>query len=75
MSSRMTPPCPQYAEGGGIRFAYRRLSIPECFPLVFFQHLMGTLDDHDPALTDAFALDREAILFDNAGAQVACSAS
>ena len=28
---------------------------------------MGTLDDHDPALTDAFAADREVILFDNAG--------
>ena len=28
---------------------------------------MGTLDDHDPALSDAFASDREVILFDNAG--------
>src|SRR5579863_22130 len=28
---------------------------------------MGTLDDHDPALSDAFAVDREVILFDNAG--------
>jgi pimeloyl-ACP methyl ester carboxylesterase len=28
---------------------------------------MGTLDDHDPALSDAFAIDREVILFDNAG--------
>src|ERR1700733_10345202 len=36
-------------------------------PLVFFQHFMGTLDDHDPALSDAFAVDREVILFDNAG--------
>jgi hypothetical protein len=25
------------------------------------------LDDHDPALSDAFASDREVILFDNAG--------
>ncbi|HWG60942.1 MAG TPA: alpha/beta hydrolase [Streptosporangiaceae bacterium] len=57
----------QYAEGGGIRFAYRRLGIPERPPLVFFQHFMGTLDDHDPALSDAFASDREVILFDNAG--------
>jgi len=22
---------------------------------VFFQHFMGTLDDHDPALSDAFS--------------------
>ncbi len=64
----------QYAEGGGIRFAYRRFGIPsyrrsgvpERLPLVFFQHFMGTLDDHDPALSDAFAGDREVILFNNA---------
>jgi pimeloyl-ACP methyl ester carboxylesterase len=57
----------QYAEGGGIRFAYRRLGIPGRPPLLFFQHFMGTLDDHDPALSDAFASDREVILFNNAG--------
>jgi pimeloyl-ACP methyl ester carboxylesterase len=57
----------QHAEGGGIRFAYRRFGIPGRPPLVFFQHFMGTLDDHDPALSDAFASDREVILFDNTG--------
>ena len=57
----------QYAEGGGTRFAYRRFGIPGRPPLVFFQHFMGTLDDHDPALSDAFATDREIILFDNTG--------
>jgi pimeloyl-ACP methyl ester carboxylesterase len=57
----------RYADGGGIRFAYRRFGIPECPPLVFFQHFMGTLDDHDPAVSDAFATDREVILFNNAG--------
>ena len=57
----------QYAEGGGIRFAYRRFGMPGRLPLVFFQHFMGTLDDHDPALSDAFAGDREVILFNNAG--------
>ena len=56
-----------YAEGGGIRFAYRRFGVPGRPPLVFFQHFMGTLDDHDPALSDAFAGDREVILFNNAG--------
>jgi pimeloyl-ACP methyl ester carboxylesterase len=35
--------------------------------LVFFQHFTGTLDDHDPALGDAFAGDREVILFDSTG--------
>jgi hypothetical protein len=29
--------------------------VSERLPLVFFQHFMGTLDDHDPALSDAFA--------------------
>jgi hypothetical protein len=31
--------------------------VPERPPLVFFQHFMGTLDDHDLALSDAFAVD------------------
>jgi pimeloyl-ACP methyl ester carboxylesterase len=57
----------QYAEAGGIRFAYRRFGIPGPPPLVFFQHFMGTMDDHDPALSDAFASGREVILFNNAG--------
>jgi NAD(P)-dependent dehydrogenase (short-subunit alcohol dehydrogenase family) len=52
---------------GGTRFAYRRTGISGRPPLVFFQHLMGTLDDHDPALSDAFATDREVILFNSAG--------
>ncbi len=51
----------QYVEAGGIRFAYRRLGVPERRPLVFFQHFTGTLDDHDPAVSDAFAADREVI--------------
>jgi pimeloyl-ACP methyl ester carboxylesterase len=57
----------QHVDAGGTRFAYRRLGAPGRPPLVFFQHFMGTLDDHDPALSDAFAGDREVILFDNAG--------
>jgi hypothetical protein len=57
----------QYVQGGGIRFAYRRFGVPERPPLVLFQYFMGTLDDHDPALSDAFAGDREVVLFNNAG--------
>jgi pimeloyl-ACP methyl ester carboxylesterase len=57
----------QYAEGRGIRFAYRRFGGPGRPPLLFFQHFMGTMDDHDPALSDAFAGDREVILFNNTG--------
>lgn len=57
----------EVVQAGGVRFAYRRFGKPERTPLVFFQHFMGNLDDHDPALSDAFALDREVILFDNTG--------
>jgi pimeloyl-ACP methyl ester carboxylesterase len=57
----------EYVDAGGTRFAYRRFGAPGRPPLVFFQHFMGTLDDHDPALSDAFASDREVILFNNAG--------
>jgi pimeloyl-ACP methyl ester carboxylesterase len=57
----------QYVEADGIRFAYRRFGNPERSPLVFFQHFMGNLDDHDPVLSDGFAADREVILFNNAG--------
>jgi pimeloyl-ACP methyl ester carboxylesterase len=57
----------EYVEAGQIRFAYRRFGNPGRVPLVFFNHFMGNLDDHDPALSDAFAADREVILFNNAG--------
>ena len=57
----------QFIEADGIRFAYRHFGAGSGIPLVFFQHFMGNLDDHDPALTDAFAADREVILFNNAG--------
>src|SRR5258705_7503138 len=36
-------------------------------PLLCLQHFMGTLDNWDPAVTDALASGREIILFDNAG--------
>jgi pimeloyl-ACP methyl ester carboxylesterase len=57
----------QFVEAGGIRFAYRRFGKKAGLPLVFLQHFTGTLDNWDPAVTDALAADREVILFDNAG--------
>jgi pimeloyl-ACP methyl ester carboxylesterase len=57
----------QFVEAGGIRFAYRRFGNKAGLPLVFLQHFTGTLDNWDPAVTDALATDREVILFDNAG--------
>ena len=41
----------EFVEADGIRFAYRRFGAKSGVPLVFFQHLMGNLDDHDSALT------------------------
>ena len=57
----------QFADAGGIRFAYRRFGKTGGVPLVFLQHFTGNLDNWDPAITDAFAKDREVILFNNAG--------
>ena len=51
----------------GARYAYRRFGNGPGLPLLLLQHFTGTLDNWDPALTDALAGDRELILFDNAG--------
>src|SRR5258706_4116299 len=52
---------------GGQRYAYRRFGDGPGLPLLLLQHFTGTLDNWDPALTDALAEGRELILFDNAG--------
>jgi len=57
----------QFITGNGIQFAYRRFGKTGGLPLVFTQHFTGTLDNWDPAVTNALALEREVILFDNAG--------
>ena len=48
-------------------YAYRRLGRQGGRPLLCLQHFTGTLDNWDPAVTDPLALDRDVILFDNAG--------
>jgi pimeloyl-ACP methyl ester carboxylesterase len=48
-------------------YAYRRFGGEAPQPLLFLQHFLGTLDNWDPAVTDAFASGRDVILFDNAG--------
>ena len=52
---------------GAERYAYRRFGSGPGLPLLLLQHFTGTLDNWDPALTDALAGERELILFDNAG--------
>ena len=57
----------QFVEANGIRFVFRRFGKEEGVPLVFIPHIPGNMDSWDPAVTDAFAQNREVILFDNAG--------
>lgn len=63
----------QFATAGEVRFAYRRFgpiardASPAAVPLVFLQHLTGTMDNWDPAVVDGLAQQREVILFNNAG--------
>jgi pimeloyl-ACP methyl ester carboxylesterase len=57
----------EFLEADGTRLAYRRFGAKGGVPIVFFQHFMGNLDDHDPAITDALAAEREVVLFNNAG--------
>jgi pimeloyl-ACP methyl ester carboxylesterase len=48
-------------------YAYRRFGGGAAPPLVFLQHFTGTLDNWDPAVTDALAGGREVILFESGG--------
>ncbi|GAB2899492.1 alpha/beta hydrolase [Paraburkholderia jirisanensis] len=56
-----------YVDGGGIRFAYRRLGPENGIPLVLLQHFSGNIDAWDPAVVNGLASDRPVIVFDNAG--------
>jgi pimeloyl-ACP methyl ester carboxylesterase len=57
----------QYVETGGVTYAYRRFGASTGTPLLFFQHLRGSMDYWDPAVTDGLAAGRPVILFDNEG--------
>lgn len=57
----------QLLDVDGITFAYRRFGSGAQTPIVLTQYFRGNLDNYDPAITDALAVDREVILFDNAG--------
>ena len=61
MYSHDTAPT-QFVEAGGIRFAYRRFGSPNAghAPVVFFQHFVGNLDDHDPAISPPCSSRRSA---------------
>ena len=57
----------QFIQVADQKYAYRRFGKRRGLPLLFLQHFTGTLDNWDPAVTDALALVRDIILFDNAG--------
>jgi pimeloyl-ACP methyl ester carboxylesterase len=57
----------QFLKIGEQRYAYRPFGGGSAHPLLLLQHFTGTLDNWDPAVTDALASSRRVILFDNAG--------
>src|SRR5262245_57190682 len=57
----------QLHQGKHETYAYRRFGSGRGLPLLCLQHFTGTLDNWDPAVTDALASDRDVILFDSAG--------
>jgi pimeloyl-ACP methyl ester carboxylesterase len=57
----------QFIDADGITYAYRRFGADEGTPLVFLQHLRGSMDYWDPSVTDGLAATRPVILFDNEG--------
>ncbi len=65
-ASNTTAPT-QFIETRLETYAYRRFGAGAPPPLVFLQHFTGTLDNWDPAVTDALAQGREVILFESAG--------
>lgn len=65
-ASNITAPT-QFAEAKETTYAYRRFGKSNGLPLLCLQHFTGNLDNWDPAVTDKLAVEREVILFDNAG--------
>jgi pimeloyl-ACP methyl ester carboxylesterase len=59
-------PIKRVTADNGIEYAYREFGQGD-LPLVLLQHFRGNLDNWDPALVDALALDRRVVCFDNVG--------
>jgi pimeloyl-ACP methyl ester carboxylesterase len=64
--SNVTAPT-QFIDSKLEKYAYRRFGKGSGLPLLCLQHFTGTLDNWDPAVTDALASAREVILFESAG--------
>ena len=57
----------QFIQANGTTYAYRSFGLKTGIPILFLQHFMGTMDNWDPAITDALASSHRIILFDNKG--------
>jgi pimeloyl-ACP methyl ester carboxylesterase len=57
----------QYVEVKGTKFAYRSFGSKGGTPIVLLQHFTGTMDNWDPAVTNALAKNHQIILFNNKG--------
>jgi pimeloyl-ACP methyl ester carboxylesterase len=57
----------EFLIAGNQKYAYRRFGSGSQPPLLCLQHFTGTLDNWDPAVTDALAQRSEVILFESAG--------
>jgi pimeloyl-ACP methyl ester carboxylesterase len=57
----------QFAEAGGIRFAYRRFGRRGGTPLLLLNYFAANLDNWDPKVTNGFAAERDVIIVDYPG--------
>ncbi|KAK6215588.1 2-hydroxy-6-oxononadienedioate/2-hydroxy-6-oxononatrienedioate hydrolase [Colletotrichum tabaci] len=57
----------QYIAIDGNRVAYRRLGTKSTFPLLYINHLRGSMDTIDPLLMNSIARNREVIVYDSFG--------
>lgn len=57
----------QYVAIDGNRVAYRRLGTKSTFPLLYINHLRGSMDTIDPLLMNSIARNREVIVYDSFG--------
>lgn len=56
-----------YVDVKNTKYAYRAFGKQAGVPLIFLQHFTGTMDNWDPAITNAMAQNRYVILFNNKG--------
>lgn len=66
MSTYQTVPT-QYTTVDGIKVAYRRLGKGDGVPLVYINHLRGSMDTIDPLFVNSIAKNREIIVYDSFG--------